>query len=166
MLRIDVFQEDHVYLRQVLPVINELIAERWVTLEDGRKIILEAVEAKRGPRSNLKGWLISTAAHAVSDHLRRRYRRPVEPITDTIPEPGPGVQDAYDQREQLQTVRQAYSQLTSVQQNVLALRFGQGYNLEETAAILQKNTNAIKALQFRALTALQREIGEVSHEEY
>lgn len=34
------------YLRQVLPVINDLIDERWVTLEDGRKIIGEAVDAK------------------------------------------------------------------------------------------------------------------------
>jgi len=44
------------------------------------------------------------------------------------------------------------------------LRFGLGYSLEETAAQLKKNVNAIKALQFRALASLQRLIGEVSHE--
>ncbi|MFN2152656.1 MAG: sigma factor-like helix-turn-helix DNA-binding protein, partial [Anaerolineales bacterium] len=44
------------------------------------------------------------------------------------------------------------------------LRFGDGYSLEETAAVMQKKVNAVKALQFRALAALQRHIGEVSYE--
>ena len=69
-----------------------------------------------------------------------------------------------DQREQHRIVQDAYSQLTSDQQQVLALRFGQGYSLEETASLLNKNVNAIKALQFRALASLQREIGEVDYE--
>jgi RNA polymerase sigma-70 factor (ECF subfamily) len=80
------------------------------------------------------------------------------------------VQSEVDAREQNRSVQAAYSQLTAEQQHVLALRFGQGYSLEETATHLKKNTNAVKALQFRALAALQRqigligEIGEVTHE--
>jgi RNA polymerase sigma-70 factor (ECF subfamily) len=54
--------------------------------------------------------------------------------------------------------------LTADQQNVLALRFSQGYSLEETASLMKKNVNAIKALQFRALAALQRKLREVAHE--
>jgi len=69
-----------------------------------------------------------------------------------------------DQREQNRLVRGAYSKLTSEQQDVLALRFGAGYSLEETAARMDKNVNAVKALQFRALAALQREIGEVDYD--
>jgi RNA polymerase sigma-70 factor (ECF subfamily) len=61
-------------------------------------------------------------------------------------------------------VQTAYAQLTSEQQHVLALRFGQGYSLEETATHLKKNVNAVKALQFRALAALQRQIVEVTYE--
>jgi RNA polymerase sigma-70 factor (ECF subfamily) len=55
-------------------------------------------------------------------------------------------------------------QLTPEQQHVLALRFGEGFSLEETAAVMNKNVNAIKALQFRALASLQRGIGDVAHE--
>jgi RNA polymerase sigma-70 factor (ECF subfamily) len=51
--------------------------------------------------------------------------------------------------------------LTEDQQQVLALRFGQGYSLEETAAVMKKKINAVKALQFRALNALQRVMGVV-----
>ena len=54
--------------------------------------------------------------------------------------------------------------MTPEQQNVLALRFGQGYSLEETASLLEKKVNAVKALQFRALAALQRQIGEANYE--
>jgi len=126
--------------------------------------LLEAAQNGRAPQSNVKGWLIGTASHAVMDHLRRKYRRPVEAISESMPDLGPGLHDEFDLREKNRSVQQAYAQLTEEQQNVLALRFGQGYSLEETASQMKKNVNAIKALQFRALAALQRQIGEVVYE--
>ena len=126
--------------------------------------LLEAAQKKQGPQSSLKGWLIATASNAVNDHLRRQYRRPVEALSDSMPDGGPSVHFQVDSREQNRMVQTAYAQLTSEQQHVLALRFGQGYSLEETATHLKKNVNAVKALQFRALAALQRQIVEVSYE--
>jgi RNA polymerase sigma-70 factor (ECF subfamily) len=126
--------------------------------------LLEAVQKKQGPQSSLKGWLIATASHAVNDHLRRQYRRPVEALSDSLADRGPGIHAEIDLREQQSMVRNAYAQLTAEQQHVLALRFGQGYSIEETAAHLKKNVNAVKALQFRALASLQRQIGEVKYE--
>ena len=126
--------------------------------------LLEAARKKQGPQSSLKGWLIATASHAVNDHLRRQYRRPEEILSDSMADEKPGVHAEVDSREQNRMVQSAYAQLTSDQQHVLALRFGQGYSIEETAVHLQKNINAVKALQFRALASLQRQIGEVNYE--
>jgi RNA polymerase sigma-70 factor (ECF subfamily) len=126
--------------------------------------LLEAVQGGRSPQTNLKGWLIGTASHIVTDHLRRKYRRPEEEISEAMPDRGPSLTAEVDQREQNRMVNDAYAQLTPEQQHVLALRFGQGYSLEETAAFMNKNVNAVKALQFRALAALQREVGEVDYE--
>jgi RNA polymerase sigma-70 factor, ECF subfamily len=126
--------------------------------------LLDAAREKQGPQSSLKGWLIATASHAVNDHLRRQYRRPVEALSDSLPDGSASVHSAVDAREQNHMVQSAYAQLTSDQQHVLALRFGQGYSIEETAAHLKKNINAVKALQFRALASLQRQIGEVNYE--
>ena len=126
--------------------------------------MLEAIQSGRSPKTNLKGWLIGTASHIVTDHLRRKYRRPEEEISDSMPDRGPSITAEVDQREQNRIVNDAYAQLTPEQQHVLALRFGQGYSLEETAATMNKNVNAVKALQFRALAALQREVGEVNYE--
>ncbi len=126
--------------------------------------LLEAVKRKRGPESNIKGWLLATASHVVVDHLRRRYRRPTQAISETMPDRNPGPSLVFDQRDDNQRVRQAYARLTPEQQEVLALRFGQGFSLEETAAQMKKKVNAVKALQFRALAALQRQMAEVNHE--
>lgn len=126
--------------------------------------LLEAVKKGQGPQSNLKGWLIATASNAVNDQLRRQYRRPTEALSDTMPDQDLSITAQVDLREQNRTVQLAYAQLTPEQQHVLALRFGLGYSLEETADYLKKKANAVKALQFRALAALQREIGEVDYE--
>jgi RNA polymerase sigma-70 factor (ECF subfamily) len=126
--------------------------------------LLEASQKRKGPQTNLRGWLIATASNAVNDHHRRHYRRPVEALSESMPDGTDSVHSQIDFREQNRLVRQALSQLTDEQQHVLALRFGQGYSIEETAAFLKKNVNAVKALQFRALSSLQRQMGEVSYE--
>jgi len=126
--------------------------------------LLEAAQKRQGPQTSLKGWLIATASHTVNDHLRRQYRRPVESLSDSLSDSGPSVHSQVDVREQNRAVQSAYAQLTPEQQHVLALRFGQGYSIEETAAHLKKNINAVKALQFRALASLQRQVGEVNYE--
>ena len=126
--------------------------------------LLEASQKNKGPQTNLKGWLIATASNAVNDHLRRQYRRPTEALSDSMPDMNTSVRAEVDLREQSQAVKAAYAQLTTEQQHVLALRFGQGYSLEETASHMNKKVNAVKALQFRALASLQRLVGEVSYE--
>jgi RNA polymerase sigma-70 factor (ECF subfamily) len=141
---------------------NEQVAEDIAS--DVFVRLLEAVQKRRGPQSNIKGWLLATASHAVADHLRKVYRRPTEVLSEAMPDHGSSLTDEINYRQQSDSVRQAYAQLTQDQQNVLALRYGSGYSLEETATVMQKNINAVKALQFRALQALQRNIGEVADE--
>lgn len=126
--------------------------------------LVEAAQTGKGPKTNLKAWLLATATHMVADQFRREYRRPQEPISDELADQTPQPAVEVDQREQTHLVESAYQTLTAEQQEVIALRFGQGYSLDETASLMKRNVNAVKALQFRALSALSREIGEVDHE--
>jgi RNA polymerase sigma-70 factor (ECF subfamily) len=126
--------------------------------------LLEASQKGRGPQTNLKAWLLGTASHIVTDHHRRSYRRPTDSLTDNMLDPLALPVDEFDHREQTRLVRSKLKDLTPEQQHVLALRFGEGYSIEETAAVMQKNVNAVKALQFRALASLQHGIGKVNHE--
>lgn len=126
--------------------------------------LLESAQKKQAPHSSLKGWLIATASNAINDFLRRRYRRPEAELSESMVDESSAVPVEVDAREEKRAIRKAYATLTEEQQRVLALRFGQGYSLEETAAHLKKNVNAVKALQFRALASLQRQFGEGGHE--
>src|SRR6266508_4083274 len=67
--------------------------------------LLEAAQKKQGPQSILKGWLIATASHSVNDHLRRQYRRPVEALSDAMPDGKPSLHSEVDSREQNRMVQ-------------------------------------------------------------
>jgi RNA polymerase sigma-70 factor (ECF subfamily) len=81
-------------------------------------------------------------------------------LNDSLPDPGIDPQVDVEHRERRSKLRKAVAELTPEQQHVLALRFGEGFSLEETASVMQKNVNAIKQLQLRALAALNRKTGE------
>jgi RNA polymerase sigma-70 factor, ECF subfamily len=122
--------------------------------------LLKAIRVRRGPDKNLRAWLIGTARHMITDHMRGKYRHPIESISETLTSNEQGPLEEVEQRDGSYALRQALAQLTEDQQQVLALRFGQGYSLEETATLMKKKSNAIKALQFRAMNALQRKLGD------
>lgn len=124
--------------------------------------LLKALKNGNGPGKNLRGWLIGAARHMVVDHIRHKYRHPSQSISDALVSGEAGPCEQVEQRDASYSLRMALVQLTEDQQQVLTLRFGQGYSLEETAEIMKKRINAVKALQFRALNALQRRIGEES----
>ncbi|MCC6569229.1 MAG: sigma-70 family RNA polymerase sigma factor [Anaerolineales bacterium] len=126
--------------------------------------LLEAANKRQAPQTSVKGWLIATASNAVNDHLRKQYRHPESELPESMTDHNSDVPARVDSREEARTLRTAMTSLTEEQQDVLALRFGQGYSLEETAGYLNKKVNAVKALQFRALASLQRQIGEAAHE--
>jgi len=52
-------------------------------------------------------------------------------------------------------LRRAVSQLTEEQQDVILLRFMEGYSTAEIAALMGKREGAIRGLQFRGLAALR-----------
>jgi RNA polymerase sigma-70 factor (ECF subfamily) len=122
--------------------------------------LLEAVKNRKGPDSNIKAWLLGTASHAVNDHHRKNYRRPTEEISESIQDYQDAPSETSEQRERQKRIRLALSKLTTEQQHVIDLRFGQELSLEETAIVMKKNVNAVKQLQLRALAALNRQIDE------
>lgn len=122
--------------------------------------LLEAVKNGNGPDTNIKAWLLSTASHAVNDHYRKNYRRPTEKISESLQDLQASPAETSERRERQRRVQIALSKLTPEQQHVITLRFGQELSLEETAAIMKKNVNAVKQLQLRALAALNRQIDE------
>jgi RNA polymerase sigma-70 factor (ECF subfamily) len=124
--------------------------------------LLEALHTRRGPNSSLRGWLMGTISNLVNDYYRKIYNKPTEQLGDGIPDQISNPAFQSERSDQHAALRTALLELTPSQQNVLALRFGSGCSLAETAEILQKNINAIKQLQFRAMVALRNSISGVN----
>jgi len=104
---------------------------------------------------------LATASHIVTDHVRKVYRRPESDLPETLPDRTPDPSQDYENLERERRLKSAMSTLTDEQQYVVTLRFNQGYSLDETAALMNKNVNSVKQLQFRALAALNRALGDM-----
>jgi RNA polymerase sigma-70 factor (ECF subfamily) len=122
--------------------------------------MLEALHRGKGPKENVRGWLYGTAANLIHDHFREIYKKPVESISEQNHTDEIDPEHQVDKKMDIESVLEATHDLTEEQQQVLALRFGSGLSIEETAGLMKKKGNAIKALQFRALQALRRNLGE------
>jgi RNA polymerase sigma factor (sigma-70 family) len=61
-------------------------------------------------------------------------------------------------------VRWALAQLTEDQQQVLELKFMEGMDNKQVAAILQKTIGSVKSLQHRGLASLERMLDQASAE--
>ena len=120
--------------------------------------LLAALKEGRGPRSTLRGWLMGTASHLVNDVFRRSYSAFEVELIEDHPADHAGPAEVAERQMQQAAVRDSVRRLTAEQQHVLALRFGSGFSLEETARAMGKSVNAVKSLQLRALLSLRRHL--------
>ena len=100
-------------------------------------------------------WLYRIAHARVVDHYRKVDRRPAESDFEAEPIPvTPDMDEGLLRRHAARALREAITDLTDDQQQVIILRFVEGHPINDVAEMMGKNPNAIKALQFRALRSL------------
>jgi len=119
---------------------------------------------------DLGAWLVTIARNLVADHFKSgRYRLEVTTgdvldadREDRGPEGSP--ESAVVDHITNVTLLTAVKQLNPEQQECIVLRFLQGFSVAETANAMNKNEGAIKALQYRAVRALNRLLPEGFHQ--
>jgi RNA polymerase sigma-70 factor (ECF subfamily) len=118
--------------------------------------LLEEFRAGRAP-DHLAAWLYRVAFHLSVDLHRKRPPGEVLPLDSDVEHPSDADTEA-DTEERLARarVRAALTRLTPEQQNVVVLKFLEGYSNAEVGALMNKPEGAIKSLQHRALAALRR----------
>lgn len=100
-------------------------------------------------------WLYRIAHARVVDHYRRQGRQPSHSDLADQPLPvTPDMDEGLVRGQAAAVLRQAIAELTEEQQQVIMLRFVEGYPVEQVAGVMGKTANAIKALQHRALRSL------------
>ena len=107
-------------------------------------------------------WFVTIARNLVLDHVKSsRFR--LEVVTDEVTEPGAAAtagpvqagpeQEAISRATRTELLR-CVAELGDDQRECIVLRFLQGLSVAETAAIMNRNEGAIKALQHRAVRRL------------
>ncbi|MCA9984363.1 MAG: sigma-70 family RNA polymerase sigma factor [Anaerolineales bacterium] len=131
------------------PLAQDITAEVFVRLvRDIRKL--------KSHEKALLGWLYRVARNLIIDHYRRTKRIVDEPEGEAhliVPDNLPQLIDLAISSLQLQ---EAFLTLTDEQQQVILLKFVEGYSNREIGERLDKSEGAIKSLQHRALDGLRR----------
>jgi RNA polymerase sigma-70 factor (ECF subfamily) len=114
----------------------------------------EAIGRFREQGVPFSAWLFRMAHNLVIDYHRTRHEAaPLDDIIDAeARQPGPD--EAAAIRLDIETLQKAIARLTPEQQQVIILRFIQGLDHRDVAAIMGKNEGAVRGLQHRALAAL------------
>ena len=145
------------YFDQISHYIYYRVSDSDVAADLAGEVFLALINAlKKGkpPKTSLSGWLYAVARNLAADHLKKQVK--TVPLLEDLVADTPSLSDQVHLAQLAPTLRLAMRQLTEEQQQVIALRFGQGLNLAETAEIMNKSVGAIKALQHRALASLAR----------
>ena len=111
----------------------------------------------QGDASRFRSWLFTIAHHAAVDEARRRRRRLKETSLEHAPDPAGGDVEA-DVLTRLARGRvdALLSGLSPDQRDVIMLRIVGDLSVEQTAAVVGKSFEAVKALQRRGLASLRR----------
>ncbi|HEY8192626.1 MAG TPA: sigma-70 family RNA polymerase sigma factor [Gaiellaceae bacterium] len=121
--------------------------------------MLESIGRFRWQSVPFSAWLFRIAHNLAMDHFRARKRWQPE---EEIPEPI-GAEENSAEDEALASMGDAsllelIARLSPEQRQVLTLKFVFRFSNGEAAAILEKTEGAVKSLQHRALSALQKHV--------
>ena len=140
---------DRIYAFVVRRVSDRAAAED-ITSEVFEKALaqLRQFEWRGAPFS---AWLFRIAANAIADHWRKEGRR----------EEGVAIPDVHETEdiERRVALTQLVERLPEAQQQVIGMRFGEGWSIRDIAVALGRSEGAVKQLQLRALERLRKEMG-------
>ena len=145
------------YFDLIFKYINYRVGDREVAADLTGEVFLaliKALKAGKPPKTSLTGWLYAVARNLAVDHVKQRVK--LVPLLEDLVADTPSLTDQAYLAQLAPLLREALLKLTDEQQDVIALRFGQGLSLYETAEIMDKSVGAVKALQHRALASLGR----------
>jgi RNA polymerase sigma-70 factor, ECF subfamily len=121
--------------------------------------MLESIGRFRWRSVPFSAWLFRIAHNLAMDHFRSRRRWQPE---EEVPEP-PGSEETSAEEQALASIGDAslmelIARLSPEQRQVLTLKFVFRFSNGEAAAILGKTEGAVKSLQHRALSSLQKHV--------
>ncbi len=123
--------------------------------------VLEALERFQWREAPFSAWLFRIAHNAVISQRRKDTARgrPGQ-LVDGIPVDTAGPEELVEHRLVLNEVMQAAQKLPEAQRQVIALRFGAGLSVAETARAMNKGEGNVKVIQHKAIAKLREMMGQ------
>ena len=118
--------------------------------------MLQAIRNEQVWRDSFVAWPYRIAHNLVVDHYRRQPAAPSVSLGEALVASGDDPVATTENGMARERLRAAISCLTPEQQEVLALRYGEGMTAREAAQVLQKTPGAVEALKHRGVAALRR----------
>lgn len=131
---------------------EDLTAEVFVKMVEG-------LPKYRFTGAPFEAWLYRIAAARVIDHRRRGRRRPQAELTEAMADNAALPEEEIQHAQEVETLRQAFSQFNDEEQTLLILRFVERKSHQEVADILGKSPAAVKSMQHRTLIRLAALLG-------
>jgi RNA polymerase sigma-70 factor (ECF subfamily) len=123
--------------------------------------VFRSIHTFAGDGERFRSWLFTIAHNAAIDDARRRRRRINETPLDNVVDPvGGDVEDDIDASLAHDRVEALLDRLSPDQREVIALRIVADLSVDQTAAVLDKSYEAVKALQRRGLASLRRALSD------
>lgn len=120
------------------------------------EVFVRMVKFLNKQKGSFPAWLYRIAANLVVDYYRRSARKKEVSLNGDYY--GEEIEKKEDNSEKIllhHTLMRALGELNEEQQQIITLKFIEGYNNNEISEILSKSVGAVKALQFRALNRLK-----------
>lgn len=119
--------------------------------------LFEHLSVGMAPRANLRSYLYEMAYHLIVDEASYSNQWALIKSVDFTYSDGYATSANAEDRVLFEAVLHAImNDLTQDQQQVLILRFMEGFSLKETAAIIGKKVGNVKVIQNRAINALRK----------
>ena len=152
------------YLPQILQFVTSRVSG-YQEAEDLTNTVFEkayvAIGRYEPSPAQFSTWLYTIARNCVIDHYRKR-RLPVQDDAEAellaTVDPGEDPETFVLQNERRRSLRAALEYLTEEQRQVVGCRFFFNLSIQEVASLMGKTEGAVKALQFRALERLHRQL--------
>lgn len=145
------------YQRLVYRVAYGFTRDRECAMDVTQETFLK-VHARLGSwrcEGELKNWIVRIASREAMDHERSRASHPTCALEEDIPLPHPTQEQGAQERETRGALHRSLSRLNPRQRLAIVLRYFQGMNTHEIAAVLECSEDTARNMLCRGLRKLR-----------
>lgn len=129
---------------------------------------LKSMRKYRPERAGLATWLFAIARNTTNKHFRsQKIPRwiSLEAISPSLAEPGPLVEEIFDQNDRLAGLMRLIVDLDERQRDVLGLKFGAGLSNRRIAELTGLSTSNVGVILYQTIGTLRERLQEVENDE-